>query len=140
MTMRILQCTAVILLLAGLAVGQGAANNQSLEQPKEIPSFDPAALDKSANPCEDFYQFSCGGWLKNNPIPPDQSSWGRFNELAEHNRAVLHEILEDAAKPSASRTANQQKVGDYYASCMDETAINNKGIAVLKPEFDRINA
>src|SRR5947209_1891141 len=140
MNMRTFRCMAVILLFTGLAISQGTANSQSSEQPKQVPGFDPAALDKSAKPCEDFYQYSCGGWLKNNPIPSDQAAWGRFNELAENNRAVLHEILESAAKPSASRTANQQKIGDYYASCMDEGTINNKGMAVLKPEFDRINA
>ncbi|PYP93292.1 MAG: M13 family peptidase [Candidatus Angelobacter sp. Gp1-AA117] len=130
--------SAAMLLLAGMAIGQ--QNTPSSEPPKQIPSFDLAGLDKTANPCQDFYQYACGGWLKNNPIPSDQPSWGRFNELAEHNRAVLHEILEQAAKPSAGRTANQQKIGDYYASCMNEEAINKKGIAVLKPEFDRINA
>jgi endothelin-converting enzyme/putative endopeptidase len=87
----------------------------------------------------DFYQFSCGGWLKSNPIPPDQASWGRFNELAERNRAELRGILENAAK-ATNRDANEQKIGDYYASCMDEDAINHKGIAALKPEFDRVDA
>jgi endothelin-converting enzyme/putative endopeptidase len=106
---------------------------------KQVPSFDAAAMDKSADPCVDFYQFSCGGWLKSNPIPPDQASWGRFNELAERNRAELRGILENAAK-ATNRDANEQKIGDYYASCMDEDAINHKGIAALKPEFDRIDA
>ena len=106
---------------------------------KQIPSFDASALDKTADPCVDFYQYSCGGWMKNNPIPPDQAAWGRFNELAERNRAELHGILEQAAK-AQKRDANEQKIGDYYAACMDEAAINRKGIAVLKPEFDRINS
>ena len=136
--MRIFLRITTVLLLAGLAIGQ--QSNQSSETPQQIPNFDPAALDKNANPCENFYQYACGGWMKNNPIPSDQPGWGRFNELAEHNRAVLHEILEEAAKPAASRTANQQKIGDYYASCMDENVIDKKGVAVLKPELGRINA
>ena len=137
--MKILRSVVMILLAAGIAVAQGAGAGKASEEPKQIPPFDPANLDRSADPCVDFYQFSCGGWKKNNPIPADQAAWGRFNELAEHNRAVLHEILENAAK-AAKRTPNEQKIGDYYASCMDEDAINKKGIAVLKPEFDRINA
>ena len=136
--MRILNLLAVILLLAGIAAPQ-QTGGKTQEEPKQIPSFDASALDRSVDPCTDFYQFSCGNWLKNNPIPPDQATWGRFNELAERNRAILREILEEAAKPG-KRTANVQKVGDYYASCMAEDAINKKGVAVLKPEFDRINA
>jgi putative endopeptidase len=126
----------VIFLLTGLAAAQ---TTKAQDEPKPIPSFDPSALDRSADACVDFYQFSCGNWLKNNPIPPDQSTWGRFNELAERNRAILRDILEDAAKPE-KRTSNVQKVGDYYASCMDEDDINKKGVAVLKPEFERIAA
>jgi putative endopeptidase len=97
-----------------------------------------SAMDKSADPCVDFYQFACGGWKKSNPIPADQAIWSRFGELAERNRTVLRGILENAAK-APNRSANEQKIGDYYATCIDEDAINRKGIAVLKPEFDRIN-
>ena len=118
---------------------QNAGSQGTSDVPKYIPSFDEKALDKTADPCVDFYQYSCGGWMKNNPIPADQPLWGRFNELAERNRAILHNILEDAAK-ATNRDANEQKIGDFYASCMDEDAINKKGIAVLKPEFDRIAA
>lgn len=137
--MRIFRFLIAILTLAGLATAQAAGPGKSQEEPKQIPAFDPASLDRSVDPCVDFYHFSCGGWLKNNPIPADQAVWGRFNELAEHNRLVLRDILENAAK-ATKRTPNEQKIGDYYASCMDEDAINKKGAAVLKPEFDRIDA
>lgn len=109
------------------------------EQEKSVPNATVSALDKTADPCVDFYQFACGGWTKNNPIPSDQPIWSRFNELAERNRTELRGILEKAAK-ATNRTPDEQKIGDYYAACMDEAAIEKKGIAVLKPEFDRINA
>jgi len=128
---------ALTLLLASLCAAQESGSSKEPNLPSQIPSLDLTALDRTADPCVDFYQFSCGGWMKNNPIPPDQATWGRFNELAERNRAILHGILEKAAE-ATNRTPNEQKTGDYYASCMDEQAINRKGVAVLQPEFERI--
>ena len=143
--MRKLLMILTVCLVTVIAFAQNAkkktspkASNQS-DTMKQIPTLDFAALDKSVDPCVDFYQFSCGGWLKSNPIPPDQASWGRFNELAERNRAILRGILEKAAS-AKTRDADEQKIGDYYASCMDQAAINSKGTAVLKPIFDRIDA
>src|ERR1700729_3589911 len=102
------------------------------------PQFDLTALDKAVDPCVDFYHYACGTWLKNNPIPADQAMWGRFNELQDRNRDILHEILEAASKSAAGRDANTQKIGDYYAACMDEKAIDAKGLAPLEPELSRI--
>src|SRR5580698_28250 len=102
------------------------------------PQFDLTAIDKSVDPCVNFYHYACGTWLKNNPIPADQAMWGRFNELADRNRDILHEILEQAAKPAAGRDATTQKIGDYYGACMDEKAIDAKGLAPLEPELARI--
>ncbi len=139
--MRVALIAAVIVPCA-LAVALAAQTepNSPPMPPKEIPSFDLNALDRTADPCADFYQFACGNWVRQNPIPPDQPAWGRFAELAERNRDVLHAILEKAAAPNPGRDATEQKIGDYYYSCMDEAAINQKGLAPLKPYLDAIDA
>src|SRR3954470_23003946 len=100
--------------------------------------FDVKNMDTSVNACENFYLYSCGGWMKANPIPSDQTRWGRFNQLAEENLAILHTILEEAAKPDPKRSAIQQKIGDMYASCMDEAQVNKLGAKPLNATFDRI--
>src|SRR5215510_15726670 len=86
----------------------------------QLKGMDPALMDKSIDPCVDFYQYSCGGWLKQNPVPADQSSYGRDTELAERNRLILRDILEKASTNDPKRSAVNQKIGDYYSSCMDE--------------------
>jgi endothelin-converting enzyme/putative endopeptidase len=96
------------------------------------------AIDRAASPCNDFYQYSCGLWIKNNPIPSDQASWGRFQELAQRNRDILHRILEKAADDQAPRTPNEQKIGDLYASCMDEKSVDAKGTSPIEADLDRI--
>lgn len=126
----------VLPLAAALAVAPQAASAAA----KSTPGFDPAALDRSAAPCEDFYQYACGGWMAANPIPADESNWGRFDELAKRNREKLREILEAAAPDKPGRSATERQIGDYYASCMDEAAIEARGIAPIKPELDRIAA
>jgi endothelin-converting enzyme/putative endopeptidase len=102
--------------------------------------FDAHALDTSVNPCSNFYQYACGTWLKNNPIPADQSSWGRFSELDQRNREVLRDILEKAAAGSPPTSATAKQMGDYYASCMDEKGIEAEGARPLAAELARIKA
>src|SRR5579862_531654 len=102
------------------------------------PSLDLTSMDRTADPCADFFQYSCGGWIKKNPIPPDQSSWDTYSKMQDENRVRLREILESASAPDAKRNAAEQKIGDYYYSCVDEKAIEAKGIDPLKPALDRI--
>jgi putative endopeptidase len=104
-------------------------------------TFDLSNLDRSVAPCDNFFEFADGGWIKANPIPAAYSSWGAFNVLQQHNQDILHDILESAAKDtSAQPGSNWQKIGDYYASCMDKAAIESAGVKPLQPEFDRIAA
>ena len=104
------------------------------------PSFDEAAMDKTANPCEDFYQYTCGGWMKNNPIPGDQASWSVYGKLANENMQYLWGILAQDAKASAKRNATQQKIGDLFGSCMDEQGVERLGGTPLQPQLARIEA
>jgi putative endopeptidase len=108
--------------------------------PKPIQSFDLSWMDRSADPCTDFFQFACGGWIKNNPIPADQTRWGTFNQLIDQNRWVLRNILEQASSQKSGRDAVTQKIGDFYGSCMDTSAADRKGIQPIQADLDRIAA
>ncbi len=103
------------------------------------PGLDLSAMDKSADPCVDFYRFACGGWMKDNPIPPDESRWSVYGKLARENQRFLWGILEGLAKSNAGRSAPRQKIGDYFAACMDEAAVEKSGGQPLKPHLDRIS-
>jgi putative endopeptidase len=97
-------------------------------------------MDRTANPCVDFYRYSCGGWLKKNPIPQDQASWSVYGKLYEDNQRFLWGILEDAAKPNPARSAVEREIGDFFAACMDEPAAEKAGSAPLRAELDAIGA
>ena len=138
-----MRCFRLPLCIVGLAFsvfGQVvSSSNTSGSLGKETPGFDLSAIDRAASPCQDFYQYACGSWLKNNPIPSDQASWGRFSELHERNQTILREVLEqDTVRKN--RSGDDQKLGDYYGACMDQKAIEAKGTAPLRPLFEAIDA
>ena len=123
---------AVALADAGLRASPGAA-----DKPNSW-GFDTANLDKTCKPCDDFYQFAMGGWMKSNPIPPEYSSWGSFTQLRDKNEQNLRQILEAAESAKAAPGSNEQKIGDFYASCMDTPAIDSAGTKPIEPELVRI--
>jgi putative endopeptidase len=104
------------------------------------PGIDRSALDPKVSPCDDFYQYACGGWRATHPMPADRATWGRMDEIEDRNLAVLHSILEKSAADDPRRTPVQREIGDFYTSCMDEAALEARGAAPLKPELDRIAA
>ena len=122
-----------------IAAGGGGSASTSRPGETPAPGFDLANLDRSVSPCEDFYKFADGGWIKSNPIPPDRSRWGMFDRLQLRNEEALHQIVEDAAKDqTAIPGSNWQKIGDFYATCMNEGQVESAGIKPLEPEFQRI--
>ena len=124
---------------AAPAVGAAAADQPSQSLPY-TPSLDPAAMDRSADPCEDLYAYACGGWQKANPIPADQTSWSVYHKLTIDNAHYLWGILEQDASGGIRRTPEQQKVGDYFAACMNVSAIDRAGLAPLAADLARIDA
>jgi putative endopeptidase len=130
---------AAVCIPACLAQAPPVPEDMPLTAIPYSPSLDPADLDRTADPCVDFYQFVCGGWMKANPIPADQAAWSVYAKLTNENRQLLWGILDQDAG-LAQRTPVQQKIGDYYAACMDMDAINTRGLAPLQPELDRIAA
>ena len=121
------------------AVLTGFAQSSPSGPPKPIPSFDLNAIDKSIDPCVDFYRYACGNWMKNNPVPPDKSRWGRFDELYDNNIYILRDLLVQTQQPG-QHSATEKMVGDFYASCMDEATIENKGTLPLQPDLARIES
>src|SRR4051795_9107940 len=125
-------------LLAVLLFLSAAADDKPARDPRE---FDRSNMNANVKACDDFYEYVNGGWLARNPIPPEYTGWGVGTLVTEDNRKVLHEILEAAAaKPAAQRTPNEQKIGDFWTSCMNEQAVNAAGLAPLQPELARIAA
>ena len=136
MTKSICCCVVVLSLLACVALGQTPSSSRPALP--YSPSLDLNSMDRSIDPCVDLYHYSCGGWQKKNPIPPDQTSWGVYSKLHQDNLEFLRGMLEQAAKPSAQRTAVEQKTGDFYGACMDESAVEKRGMSPIQAELDAI--
>jgi putative endopeptidase len=138
---------AAVIVLTALITGCGSSHTAS-QSTAAAPApaflaphgFDLSAMDTSVKACDDFYRFAVGKWRDTHPLPAQYSRYGRFEELAERNREVLHKILEeDAAMTNAAPGSAEQKVGDFYAACMNEPAVEAAGITPIQPELDRIN-
>jgi putative endopeptidase len=138
--MRLFPLASFLILSASLCPAQSLitpADAGPTSEPKKPISFDISAIDKTADPCTNFYQYACGNWKKDNPIPADQVRWGRFNELAERNNYLLYADLKAAA--DAPKSPLQKKYGDYFAACMNTDLIDKLGAKPLDPELSVID-
>ena len=131
-----LKHTGLLLIILGAFLSLATAQQPAVTT--YAPALDVTAMDRTIDPCVDFFAYSCGGWLKKNPIPPDQSTWDTYSKMQDENLVQLRGILEAAAVPDPKRNAVDQKIGDYYATCTDEKAIDAKGADPLKPSLEQI--
>ncbi len=146
----VLNLAALALFLFAIAVPLPRAQQSSASATAEVdrplaalpysPSLDPTSMDRSVDPCSDLYTYACGGWMKKNPIPADQASWAVYSKLYEDNQRFLWGILQDLSQRTGGRTPDQQKLGDYFAACMDTSAVEKAGLSPLQPRLQRIAA
>ncbi|MGH8447447.1 MAG: M13 family peptidase, partial [Solimonas sp.] len=141
MGIRHLLAAAVgVACLGTTGLGAAAPADAPLQALPYTPSLDTRAMDPSANACEDFYQYACGGWMKNNPIPDDQASWSVYGKAYDDNQRFLWGILDGLAQKTGGVSADQRKLGDYFAACMNEAAVEQRGTAPLHADLARIAA
>src|ERR1700733_4502045 len=121
-----------------LIVVSANAQNPSSSTPA-LSHFDLNLVDKTLDPCQDFYKYACSKWVAANPIPADQVAWGTGSGLRYWNENILREAMVKAAAGIANRTDYEQKIGDYWAACMDEPGIEAAGTRDLKAGLERIS-
>ncbi|MGE5413738.1 MAG: hypothetical protein ACM3NW_06150, partial [Syntrophomonadaceae bacterium] len=131
--------TALFVLAAAAPVVAQQTPAPAAKSTPEVHGINPADMNSSVAACQDFNQYANGGWMKGNPIPSDQSEWGSFSVLEEQNRESLHKVLEKVSKASNAPGSDDQKVGDFYAGCMDEAAIEAQGAKPLQGELAAID-
>ncbi len=129
-----------VFCILGMAQAPGTGKPEAAKTVDRLPGLDKQLIDATADPCTDFFQYACGNFSKLYPIPNDRSAYGTGSMIADYTEHVLHAMLEKAAAGGAGRTANEQKIGDSYAACMDVDTINQKGLTPLQMELDRITA
>ena len=141
----LVQAAAAMAFAASLpscaSAGEEAAGSDKAAQ-STAPSktgIDPTLVDKTVNPCDDFYQYACGTWLAKTEIPADRPAWGRLAEMNDRNLLVEKQILEDFGSGKDTSDPDAKKLGDFYAACMDEAKVESAGIAPLQPELDRVD-
>ena len=132
--MRLALLTACV---CALAASVPSAQSPAPGRTRPLKSLDLGIIDSTVDACTNFYGYACGGWRKNNPVPGDKARFGRFDELRELNLWTLKDILDDAAKPGETRTPIQAQVGDFYASCMDQAAIDAAGLQPIDADLSR---
>ena len=130
--MRFRPALLAFAIAATLSSSVGAFTNER--------GLDKRNFDTSVSPCADFYQYANGGWMKSNPIPAAYSTWGISNEMRDRNLELLKQILEETAREKAAPGSNAQKIGDFYASAMDEAAIEKAGYDPIRKDLAKIDA
>src|SRR5580698_4973987 len=135
-----LVATALSFALAVVAIAQPSKSPVPAAVPAHVPGLESRFIDTTADPCTDFFKYACGNFAKYYPIPNDLSAYSSGAIVFEHNEAVLHTMLEKVAAPTASRSASEQKIGDFYAACMDTATIDRKGMQAFHDELAKIDA
>ncbi len=130
----------LLIIVIAITLTTSAQTEKPLTSFPYTPGLNVTSMDTTADPCVDFYQYSCGGWRRNNPIPADQARWSVYGKLYQDNQQFLWGILDQLSKQTSGRNPNQQKIGDYFGACMDEAAVNRLGAKPLQPYLDQIAA
>src|SRR4051812_7235009 len=128
---------SAFLIFALLATG--LAQTPTTEEDVQLEHFDPQMVDRAVEPCTDFFQYACNVRLKNSPMPADEIFWGSFSKIAKWNDQQLHKALDEVAAKKSGRSANEQKIGDYYSACMDQKKIDADGIKSIQSDLTAID-